>query len=357
MSEARRLQTRFALVTGSGGLVGSHASRMLATLGYTVIGVDNDMRAYFFGKDASTAWNSRSLKDDLGKAYVHYSVDIRDAKTVDDLFARYPFEIIIHTAAQPSHDWAARDPITDFSINALSTLLLLEACRKHCPAATFIFTSTNKVYGDNPNRLPLVEQSTRYEIEPDHEYRNGINETMSLDQCTHSVFGASKVAADIIVQEYGRYFNLNTGVFRCGCLTGGAHAGAEMHGFLAYLVRCVSTGSLYSIFGYKGKQVRDNIHASDLVEMFRHFHENPRPGEVYNAGGGRSSSISVLEALDATSAALGKKAHYQYCENSRTGDHIWYISDCRKFEAHYPGWKATVGLGDIIADLCRSQRS
>ncbi len=279
---------KIALITGSAGLIGSEAVKFFADRGFQIIGIDNNMREYFFGVDASTEWCRKLLEEKYKDKYIHYNVDIRDNEAIEKIFQKYQFDIIIHAAAQPSHDWAAKDPFTDFTINANGTLVLLENYRKYSPAATFIFTSTNKVYGDTPNKLPLVELDTRYEINENHPYyKNGIDESMSIDNSLHSIFGASKIAADIMVQEYGKYFGLPTGVFRGGCLTGPAHSGAQLHGFLAYLVKCAVTGRKYTIFGYKGKQVRDNIHSFDLVNMFWHFHQNPRPGEVYNAGGGR----------------------------------------------------------------------
>lgn len=345
-----------ALITGSAGLIGSEAARFFHEKGYAIVGVDNDMRAYFFGNDASTAWNTSRLTEALGDRYTHYSADIRDEEAMRAIFEKHPFDIIIHAAAQPSHDWAAREPLTDFSINATGTHVLLELYRKYSPNATFIFTSTNKVYGDTPNALPLIEQETRWEIDPAHPYANGIDESMSIDQTTHSIFGVSKVAADTLVQEYGRYFGLNTVVFRGGCLTGPAHSAAQLHGFLAYLVKCVATGTPYTIFGYKGKQVRDNIHASDLVNMFWHFHQHPRPGEVYNAGGGRFSNISVLEALAKAGELLGRTPAYEYKDENRIGDHIWYISDLTKFRSHYPEWEPVYDIDAVMRDLVAGVR-
>lgn len=343
-----------ALVTGSAGLIGSESVKFLVEKGYSIIGIDNNMREYFFGKEASTEWNKERLKEQFKDKYTHCQVDIRDTKAVEEVFQKHDFGIIIHTAAQPSHDWAAREPGTDFSVNAQGTLVLLEGCRKFCPKATFIYTSTNKVYGDRPNNLPLVELEQRYELPPEHKYYQGIDESMSVDSCTHSLFGVSKLAGDLLVQEYGRYFGLKTGIFRGGCLTGPAHSGAELHGFLAYLVKCVSTGRKYRVFGYKGKQVRDNIHSFDLVNMFWHFHQNPRPAEVYNAGGGRFSNISMIEAIRRTEKLLNRKADYEYCPDNRIGDHIWYISDVSKFKSHYPGWEYTYNVDDILEEICRN---
>lgn len=346
------------IVTGSCGLIGAETVRFYISKGFDVVGVDNNMRSYFFGEEASTHWSQLRLEGDFPN-YTHASIDIRDEKAVDELFAKYSTDIsaVIHTAAQPSHDWAAREPITDFSVNAGGTLVLLEATRKHCPEAAFLFTSTNKVYGDTPNFLPLIEQETRWELDPSHPFaEHGIDETMSIDRCTHSLFGVSKAAADLLVQEYGRYFNMNTGVFRGGCLTGGGHSGTELHGFLSYLARCCMTGRHYSIFGYKGKQVRDNIHSSDLVNMLWHFHQAPRPGEVYNVGGSRHSNCSMLEAIRMCEEFTGKKMDYTYKEDNRIGDHIWYVSDVRKFQAHYPDWKYTYDIKAIIQEVIEGWR-
>lgn len=344
-----------AIVTGSAGLIGAEAVRFFSGKGFTVAGLDNDMRKYFFGEEASTQWSRRQLEQTIA-GYRHYTVDIRDQRAIDPIFQHYQSdtELIVHTAAQPSHDWAAREPMTDFSINATGTLVLLEAVRRHCPRATFIFTSTNKVYGDAPNRLPLVEKETRWEIDSSHRYyQRGIDETMSIDQCKHSLFGASKVAADVLVQEYGRYFGMKTGVFRGGCLTGGGHSGTELHGFLSYLMRCCVEGRPYSIFGYQGKQVRDNIHAHDLVSMFWHFHQDPRPGEVYNAGGSRHSHCSMREAIALCEQITGKRLAARYCENARAGDHVWYVSDVTKFQSHYPRWRYQYDLSMILDELYR----
>ena len=341
-----------ALITGSAGLIGSEAAKFFAQKGYRIVGVDNDMRSYFFGDTASTAWNVAKLAADLREGYEHHSIDIRDAEAVEKLFKKRTIDIVIHTAAQPSHDWAAKEPMTDFTVNAVGTLVLLEATRKFAPKATFIFTSTNKVYGDAPNYLPLVETETRFEVDEAHPYHKGIDENMNIDQTLHSVFGASKVAADVMVQEYGRYFGLNTGVFRGGCLTGPAHSAAELHGFLGYLVKCIAEGKPYNIFGYKGKQVRDNIHAYDLVNMFWHFHQFPRQGEVYNAGGGRQSNVSMREAIAKIEKLTGKKANVIYKDDNRVGDHIWYVSDLSKFKSHYPDWDITYDIDTILEEMC-----
>jgi CDP-paratose 2-epimerase len=317
-----------------------------------VVGVDNDMRSYFFGAGASTAGQRQKLEEALPN-YHHRAVDIRDWTAVQAVFAEFgsAIKVVIHTAAQPSHDWAAREPLTDFGVNATGTIHMLEATRLHCPEAPFIFTSTNKVYGDTPNRLPLIETEKRWEIDASHPYSIGIDENMSLDHCKHSIFGASKVAADVMVQEYGRYFNMPTGVFRGGCLTGPAHAGAELHGFLSYLMKCTVTGNHYRVFGYKGKQVRDNIHSHDLVDAFSHFAAAPRAGAVYNMGGSRHSNCSMLEAIDMCESISGKKLSWEYLEDNRIGDHIWYVSDVRRFQADYPGWSYRYGIQDIMTEI------
>jgi CDP-paratose 2-epimerase len=345
------------LVTGSAGLIGSESVRFFADMGFNVVGIDNDMRAYFFGKSASTAWNRNYLQQAHGQQYQHYSIDIRDRTAVEELFKEYSSDIvlIIHTAAQPSHDWAANEPHTDFTINANGTLVLLEAARQYCHDAVFIFTSTNKVYGDTPNFLPLEEHDTRWEIMQEHPYFDGIDETMSIDNSKHSLFGASKVAADILVQEYGRYFGMKTASFRGGCLTGPAHSGAKLHGFLAYLMHCTITGDQYTIFGYKGKQVRDNIHSYDLVNAFHHFYQNPRSGEVYNIGGSRHSNCSMLEAITVCEELAGKKLNYDYSNQCRMGDHVWYISNVQKFRAHYPLWFYKYSLQDILKEIYLAQ--
>jgi CDP-paratose 2-epimerase len=344
---------KIALITGSGGLIGSEAVSFFADKFDLVIGIDNNLRQYFFGKEASTDWNRNRLTEKF-RNYKDYSVDIRNYADLEAIFKNYSTDIslIVHTAAQPSHDWAAKEPLTDFSVNATGTLNLLELTRLHCADAVFIFTSTNKVYGDNPNLLPLVELEQRWEIDSRHPYfEKGIDEQMSIDHSKHSVFGASKVAADIMVQEYGRYFNIRTAIFRGGCLTGPNHSGAQLHGFLAYLMKCAITGNHYTIFGYKGKQVRDNIHSYDLVNMFWHFYQSPRMGEVYNAGGGRYSNCSMLEAITMCEEITGNKLSYSYTDNNRIGDHIWYISDVSKFQNHYPGWEFTYGIRETLAEM------
>jgi len=341
-----------AIVTGSAGLIGSETCKRFAAEGLEVVGVDNDMRSYFFGKEASTLSTQQKLEKEI-PGYRHRSIDIRDAAAVNALFAEFgsSISVVVHTAAQPSHDWAAKEPQTDFGVNAIGTLNLLEATRLYTPEAVFIFTSTNKVYGDTPNRLPLIELETRWEIDPSHHYQTGIDESMSIDQTKHSLFGASKVAADILVQEYGRYFGIKTASFRGGCLTGPAHAGAELHGFLSYLVKCTVSGKPYRVFGYKGKQVRDNIHSHDLVEAFWHFFQKPRVAEVYNIGGSRHSNCSILEAIAISEELSGRELDWSYLEDNRIGDHIWWISDVRKFQSHYPDWKYRYDLRGILKEI------
>ncbi len=346
-----------ALITGSAGLIGSESVHYFAAKGWRIIGIDNDMRAYFFGPRASTDWNRQLLEDRYGDQYLHHNLDIRDRPGVEQVFREHGEDIalIIHTAAQPSHDWAAKDPHTDFTVNANGTLVVLEAARQFCPQAVFIFTSTNKVYGDTPNYLPLQELPTRWEIDPKHPYHLGIDESMSIDASKHSLFGAAKVAADILVQEYGRYFGLKTASFRGGCLTGPAHSGTQLHGFLAYLMQCTITGTPYRVFGYGGKQVRDNIHSHDLVSAFDHFYQNPRPGEVYNLGGSRFSHCSMLEAIALCEEIAGRKLQYSYTEDNRSGDHIWYVSDVRKFQAHYPDWQYEYSLERTLGEMYTAQ--
>lgn len=341
------------IVTGSGGLIGAETVRQFARAGHTVAGVDNDMRAYFFGAEASTRWAADRLREEFPN-YRHHDADIRDYGALEAVFREYAGDVslVVHTAAQPSHDWAAREPLTDFGVNATGTLHLLELARIHAPEAVFIFTSTNKVYGDTPNRLPLVELETRWEVDPSHPYaEHGIDETMSLDQTKHSIFGASKVAADVMVQEYGRYFGMRTAVFRGGCLTGPGHSGAELHGFLAYLMKCAMTGTEYRIFGYRGKQVRDNIHSHDLVRCFFEVAAAPRCGEVYNMGGGRFSNCSMAEAIALCEEITGRRMNTAYVEDNRIGDHIWWISDTRRFQSHYPGWRHTRDVRAILREI------
>lgn len=359
--------SKVAIVTGSSGLIGSQTVKFLIEKGYYVVGIDNDMRSYFFGKEASTKESEKSMIEEYGRDLFNpLNVDIRDYETLELIFRDLSedkdtdFDLIVHTAAQPSHDWAAKEPLTDFSVNALGTVNLLELTRLYAPKASFIFTSTNKVYGDTPNRLNLVELPTRYEaydIDESERKHKEIDETMSIDHTKHSIFGASKVAADVMVQEYGRYFGMNTVVFRGGCLTGPNHAGAELHGFLSYLIKCMVTGKSYTIFGCKGKQVRDNIHSWDLVNMFWQYHQNPRPGAVYNAGGGRENSTSILEAIEKVNKLrfddrLLEWKNYTISDQARIGDHIWWISDLTKFKTDYPEWPGiTISLDETIRQI------
>jgi CDP-paratose 2-epimerase len=339
-----------ALVTGSCGLIGSQSVKFLIDKGYDVYGIDNDMRKYFFGNDSST----NPMKNELLelKNYHHFSIDIRDYNDLKVVFGVNQFDIIIHTAAQPSHDWAANEPLTDFTINAMGTMNMLEITRLNCPKATFIFTSTNKVYGDTPNKLNIQERDTRYEYVMDYGGFGLIGESMSIDDTKHSVFGASKVAADIMCQEYGKYFGMNVGIFRGGCLTGPGHQGAELHGFLSYLIKCIVFDKPYTIFGYKGKQVRDNIHSWDLVNMFWEFHQNPKQGEVYNVGGGRDNSISILETINYVNEKLNKNwDNFKITDTPRVGDHIWYITDLNKFKKDYPEWNIKYSVYDTIDQI------
>ncbi len=347
------------LVTGSAGLIGSETARYFHDRGYRIVGIDNDMRQQFFGRDASTKWNLQRLETDLSR-YSHVGIDIRDQQAIGTLFESIASDLalVIHAAAQPSHDWAAREPHTDFTVNANGTLVLLEAFRRYAPDAVFIFTSTNKVYGDTPNYLPLIEKETRWEVSPEHPYAaHGIDETMSIDQSTHSLFGVSKVAADVLVQEYGRYFGLNTAVFRGGCLSGPSHSGTALHGFLAYLMKCVATSEPYTVLGYSGKQVRDNIHSHDLVAAFWEVFHAPRQAAVYNIGGGRASNCSMLEAIELCEAIAGKRINWSYSETSRTGDHIWWISDTRRFEADYPSWRREYDVPAILEEIFAANRN
>jgi CDP-paratose 2-epimerase len=340
------------LVTGSAGLIGSEAVTHFCKQDHIVTGIDNNMRQYFFGPDASTRWNRDALERKF-RNYRHISFDIRDKEAMEEIFRSTSFDLIIHTAAQPSHDWAAKEPLTDFGVNALGTLNLLELTRLHCPHAVFLFTSTNKVYGDTPNSLPLVEEEKRWELPKDHPFYQGIDETMSIDASMHSVFGASKVAADVMVQEYGRYFGIRTAVFRGGCLTGPAHTGTKLHGFLSYLVRCIVRGDTYTIFGYKGKQVRDNIHSHDVITAFEAFAKHPKPGAVYNLGGNRFSNISMLEAIEKIEALTGKKANVAWKDQPRQGDHIWYISSMARFQKDFPHWKQEYNIDRTLEEVVR----
>jgi CDP-paratose 2-epimerase len=341
-----------AIVTGSGGLIGSETVKHFVSQGFDVVGLENDMRARFFGPEAATAANTARLVESLD-AFRSLDVDVRDRDAVERVFRAHAadLELVVHTAAQPSHDWAARDPHTDFTVNANGTLNLLQATREHKPEATFVFTSTNKVYGDRPNSLPLQDTDMRLELPEDHEYFGGVPTSMSIDHTMHSLFGASKVAADVLVQEYGRYFEMPTVCFRGGCLTGPAHAGAELHGFLSYLMRCTVRGEKYTVFGYKGKQVRDNIHSADVVQAFQLFHESPRPAAVYNLGGGRESNVSVLEAIEKCERIAGRQLDWDLSKHARTGDHRWWISDLSEFKRDYPQFRLRYGIDEVLQEI------
>jgi CDP-paratose 2-epimerase len=342
-----------ALITGSNGLIGSESARYFGQIGLHVAGIDNDMRKVFFGEHASTRWMRTCLETELPASYEHHDLDIRDRDGVDRCFRRYgtSVSLVIHAAGQPSHDWAATDPRTDFDVNAFGTLNLLESARRYCPEAVFIFTSTNKVYGDTPNRLPLNELETRWELDGGHTYFSGIREDMSVDRCLHSLFGVSKLAADVMVQEYGRYFGMRTACFRGGTLTGPHHAATQLHGFLAYLVKCAMTGEAYTIHGYKGKQVRDAIHSTDVVAAFDAVYRSPRIGEVYNIGGGRRNNVSVLEAIQLVEEVTGTRLSYTYSDANRIGDHIWWIGDNGLFESHYPEWRQRYTVRETVAEI------
>ena len=341
-----------AIVTGSGGLIGSEAARHLVTRGFEVIGLENDMRARFFGPQASTAPVTEALRAELD-GFRSLDVDIRDEGAVDAAFrgCAATLELVVHAASQPSHDWAASDPTTDFTVNANGTLNLLEATRRHAPEATFAFLSTNKVYGDRPNSLPLEEHETRLELPRSHRWYAGIDTNMELDRCTHSLFGVSKAAADLAVQEYGRYFGMPTVCLRGGCLTGPQHAGAKLHGFLAYLMRCTVTGEPYEVLGYGGTQVRDNIHARDVVRAIEAFHADPRPGAVYNLGGGRDNSVSMLEAIESCERIAGRELSWSLSDRARVGDHRWWISDLGEFRRDYPDWDVTIGIEQTLREI------
>ena len=342
------------LVTGSSGLIGSEAAEHFDRQGHRVVGVDNNMRRVFFGAPGDTTWNLERLRRST-KRFEHAPIDIRDRAALDGLFKANRFDMIVHCAAQPSHDKARDIPILDFEVNALGTVNLLEAARQYCRDAVFILMSTNKVYGDSPNEIPLEELETRWEYARPED-SNGISESCRIDQTLHSLFGASKAAADLVAQEYGRYFAMPTCIFRGGCLTGPSHSGVELHGFLSYLVKVALTGGTYSVFGYKAKQVRDNIHSYDVVRAMEEYAANPRPGEVYNLGGGRANSVSMLEAIAKIAEMTGKKLDWRYVDENRKGDHICYISDLRKFQGHYPNWKLTKTLDDIFREIIASQQ-
>ena len=343
------------LITGSCGLVGSESVKFFASKGFDIVGIDNNLRSEFFGKDGDTSWIKKNLIK-LHKNYIHKNIDIRNYLALEKIFKKYKqhIKLIIHSAAQPSHDWAKKNPFVDFNINALGTLNLLNLTKKYSCDAPFIFMSTNKVYGDNPNLLPFHELNSRWEIFKGHKYFKGINESMSLDNCVHSFFGASKSYADLIVQEYGKNSGLKTVCFRAGCITGPNHSGAKLHGFLSYLVKSSLKKRTYSIYGYKGKQVRDNMHSHDLIECFWNYFKNPRVGEIYNIGGSRKSNCSVIEALNYVESAANISVKKIYRKASRVGDHIWYISDIKKFRKHYPNWKQKYGTKKIIEELIYS---
>ena len=341
--------SKTVLVTGSNGLIGSEAVAHFDGKGREVHGVDNNMRRVFFGEPGDTSWNLDRLRT-ITRNFSHHDIDIRDRINLETLFRSQRFDLIVHCAAQPSHDKARDIPILDFEVNALGTVNLLEATRLYCPDAVFILLSTNKVYGDAPNELPLKELDTRWEYARPEDY-NGISENCRIDRTLHSLFGASKASADLMAQEYGRYYGMKVCIFRGGCLTGPSHSGVELHGFLSYLVKVAISGGTYSVFGYKGKQVRDNIHSRDVIHAIEEFVANPRCGEVYNLGGGRDNSVSMLEAIDTIEQMTGKKLNWKYVEDNRKGDHICYISDLAKFKSHYPNWDITIGLGEIFRQI------
>ena len=348
------MKTWNILVTGSSGLIGSEAVEYFDRQGHKVVGVDNNMRRVFFGPPGDTLWNLERLKS-ATRQFTPVSLDIRDRDGVLALFRENRFDLVIHCAAQPSHDKAADIAFLDFEVNALGTVNLLEGARQHCRDAAFIFMSTNKVYGDAPNEKPMQETDTRYDY-ADPADANGIDETCRIDRSTHSLFGASKVAADIYAQEYGRYFGMPVGIFRGSCLTGPSHSGVELHGFLSYLLKVALSGKPYTVFGYKGKQVRDNIHSFDVVRAFEEFARNPRPGEVYNLGGGRGNSVSMLEAIAKIEALTGSKINWTYSEQARKGDHICYISNLTKLQNHFPEWSVTRGLDAILEEMVAAER-
>lgn len=341
------------LVTGSSGLIGSEAVEYYDHQGHQVVGIDNNMRADFFGAQGDTTWNLNRLKGST-KNFQHYSIDIRDRGNLSDLFSMHPFDLIIHCAAQPSHDKACQIPLLDFEVNALGTINLLESTRQFCSDATFIHMSTNKVYGDAPNEVPRIELEKRFDYANLEDF-HGISEECRIDRCLHSLFGASKTSADVVAQEYGRYFDMKVGVFRGGCLTGPSHSGVELHGFLSYLVKVAVTGGTYKVFGYQGKQVRDNIHSYDVIQAFEAFRCNPKAGEVYNLGGGRDNSISILEAFDLVSDLVGRKVNWVYIDQNRIGDHICYISDLRKLKSHFPEWDITHSLSNILQEMVMAE--
>jgi len=349
------MKRKTILVTGSSGLIGSEAVTYFDSQGHQVVGVDNNMRRVFFGPQGDTEWNLKRLQR-CTKYFEHYDIDIRDREKVGQLFKKFRFDLIVHCAAQPSHDRARDIPFIDFEVNAMGTLNLLEATRNSCADAVFVLMSTNKVYGDAPNEIPLRELATRYDYANDEDF-DGINESCRIDQTLHSLFGASKAAADILAQEYGRYFGMNIGILRGGCLTGPNHSGVELHGFLSYLVKVALTGKTYRVFGYGGKQVRDNIHSHDVIRAIDHFANSPRPGEVYNIGGGRKNSVSIQEAFQIIQELTGRKVNWTYEGEARKGDHICYITNLTKIQTHYPNWGITHSLHDIIREIVETQAS
>lgn len=340
------------LITGSAGLIGSEISNFFISRGYRVLGVDNNSRKFFFGLNGDVSHVLSSLTKK--KNYVHKEVDIRNREKIEDIFKNEKLDFVVHAAAQPSHDLAAKIPHEDFHTNAVGTLNLLESARQYCPESPFIHVSTNKVYGDTPNRLSLLETDTRYDY-ADPEFYDGIDETMSIDQTKHSLFGVSKTAGDILAQEYGRYFNMPVGVFRGGCLTGPQHAGVELHGFLSYIIKCAVNNAPYKIYGYKGKQVRDQIHSYDVCTAFYEFMKSPRAGEVYNIGGCRENSASILEVINKLDD-LGHKLQYSLIDSPRSGDHMCYITNMKKFKNHYPGWSQQKDLNTIISEIIESSK-
>jgi CDP-paratose 2-epimerase len=343
------MKTKTILVTGSSGLIGSEAVEHFDRQGHTVHGIDNNMRRVFFGEPGDTSWNLNRLRQ-VTRHFTHHEIDIRDRAALEQLFRSHPFDLIVHCAAQPSHDKAKDIPTLDFEVNALGTVNLLECTRLHAKDGVFLFLSTNKVYGDAPNETPLKELETRWDYARPEDFQ-GIDENCRIDRTLHSLFGASKASADLMAQEYGRYFGMNVGIFRGGCLTGPSHSGVELHGFLSYLVKVALAGGTYSVFGYKAKQVRDNIHSHDVVRAIEEFAANPRPGEVYNMGGGRENSVSMLEAIAKIEQITGKKLNWQYVDQNRKGDHICYISNLAKFKSHYPNWSITIGLDEIFSQI------
>jgi CDP-paratose 2-epimerase len=343
------MKTRTILVTGSSGLIGSEAVEHFDRKGHVVHGLDNNMRRIFFGKAGDTTWNLDRLRK-VTKRFIHHQIDVRDRSAIEELFRAQHFDLIVHCAAQPSHDKAKEIPTLDFEVNALGTVNLLECTRLYAREAVFVFLSTNKVYGDSPNEIPLIELESRWEYARAEDFE-GIDENCRIDRTLHSLFGASKASADLMAQEYGRYFGMNVGIFRGGCLTGPSHSGVELHGFLSYLVKVALADGDYSVFGYKAKQVRDNIHSHDVVRAIEAFAANPRPGEVYNMGGGRTNSISMLEAIAKIEQMSGKKLKWKYVDQNRKGDHICYISNLGKFKSHYPNWSMSVGLDEIFRQV------